>query len=70
MSDEPTIAVSMARKINLGNYESADCFVSISGIKDGMNAAEMESLLDTGKVAWDLVRAALKDEIANTRNAK
>lgn len=63
MNDEPTITVSVARKINLGNYESADYFVSLSGIKAGMTAEEMKPLMDTGKVAWDTVRSALMEQI-------
>jgi hypothetical protein len=66
---EPTIAVSMARKINMGNFESADCFVSLSGIKAGMTPEEMAPLLDTGKVAWDLVRAALAEQVQMSRPA-
>jgi hypothetical protein len=67
MCDEPTITVSMARKINMGNYESADCLVSISGVREGMTADELEPLLDTGKVAWDLVRAALVEQVQQTK---
>lgn len=58
---EPTLTISMARKINMGNYESADCFVSISGVTAGMSAEEMAPLLETGKVAWDQVKMALLD---------
>jgi len=71
MSDEPTITVSVSRKVNMERilsdprfkYESADYFVSISGIKAGMTAEEMAPLLDTGRVAWDVVRAALVEQI-------
>ena len=59
MSEEATITVSVSRKVNLGNYESADYFVSLSGLKAGTTAAEMEPLLETGRVAWERVRAAL-----------
>ena len=56
---EPTISVSMSRKLNLGNYESADCFVSISGVRAGMTADDLGPLMATGKVAWEAVRAEL-----------
>jgi hypothetical protein len=60
---EPTITVSVARKVNKGNYESADFFVSISGITAGMTAEQMKPLLDTGRVAWEQVRAALVEQL-------
>ncbi len=60
---EPTVTVSMARKINLGNYESADCFVSISGVKVDTTPEEMDALLETGKVAWEKVAGALRAEV-------
>ena len=67
---EPTITVSMARKVNMGNYESADCFVSINGVSAGMTAEDMAPLLDTAKVAWDQVRAALVEQVRQTKAAK
>jgi hypothetical protein len=67
MSTEPTITVSVARKINLGNYESADYFVSLSGIPAGTTAEQMKPLLDTGRVAWEQVRAALVEQIKRGR---
>lgn len=70
MSEEPTITVSMSRKINLGNYESADVFVSISGIKAGMETAELEPLLVAGKFGWDLARDALVEQIRITKEKR
>lgn len=67
MADEPTAAVSMAKKINLGNYESAEFFVSVSGIKAGMTAEQIAPLLDTAKMAWDQVREALTEQVRNAR---
>lgn len=68
MNDEPTVAVSMSKKINMGNYESADCFVSVSGIRAGMTAEEIAPLLDTAKIAWDQVKAALAEQVGKTRS--
>lgn len=69
MSDErpPTIAISMSRKINMGNYESAECFVSISGVTEDMTAEQLEPLMETGKVAWELVRARLTEQVRDMR---
>ena len=70
MTDEPTITVSMSRKINLGNYESADVFVSISGIKASMRPEDIEDLLVAGRFGWDAARAALLEQIRITRERK
>jgi hypothetical protein len=71
MTDEPTITVSMSRKVNLGNYESADVFVSISGIKAGATPEDIAPLLVAGRFGWDLAREALVEQIriARTREA-
>ncbi len=65
---EPTISVSMSRKLNLGNYESADCFVSISGVRAGMTADDLSPLMATGKVAWEAVRAELLTGMKRVRD--
>ena len=55
--------MSMSRKVNMGNYESADLFVSLCGVRTDMTAEELAPLMDTAKVAWDLVRAALLEQL-------
>jgi hypothetical protein len=72
MSDdqEPTITVSLARKINTGNYTSADVFVSLSGLKAGMTPADIEPLLVVGKFAWEAAREALLEQIKIARKGK
>lgn len=70
MSDEMTITVSMARKVNMGNFESADCFVSISGIKEGMTAMDIAPLLVAGKFGWEAAREALIEQIRITREKR
>jgi hypothetical protein len=67
MTDEPTITVSMSRKVNLGNFESADCFVSIGGLKAGMTPEEIEPLLVVGRFGWSLAREALIEQIKIAR---
>ena len=70
MTDEPTITVSMSRKLNLGNYESADVFVSISGIKAGATPEDIAPLLVSGKFGWDLAREALVEQIRITKEKR
>ena len=67
---EPTLTISMSRKINLGNYESADCFASISGVRAGMSEEELAPLIETGRVAWEQVKAALLDGMKRVRTVK
>ena len=43
--EEPNVAVSLEMKINLGNYESAGVFVSVSGLRVGATEAEIDELL-------------------------
>jgi hypothetical protein len=64
---EPTVTVSIAFKRNLGNYESVDHFASISGLKAGATPAEIDALLDTGRVAWERIRLALAEQIRKGR---
>lgn len=61
----PTVTVSMSRKLNLGNYESADFFVCITGAHAGMTSEEIAALLTVGKDAWEQVRRSLGEQIRN-----
>lgn len=70
MSEEPTVSVSVAMKVNLGNYESADAFVSVSGLREGATAAEIEGLLDTGKLAWSLMTTRLRDKVTEMKTTR
>ena len=50
-----TISVSM--KVNLGNYESADTFMSVSGIDINTTEKEIADLLDgPTKVSYDVLK--------------
>lgn len=60
---EPTITVSLARKINLGNYESADAFVSVSNLRVGATPDEINEILSVGELAWPLLEKRLAVEI-------
>lgn len=61
---ELTLTVSLSRKINLGNYESADVFMSISGLTAHTSAEEIDELIETtGQLAYRKVAAALVEQI-------
>ena len=64
---QPAVSVSMEMHINLGNYESAKCFVSLSGLHVETSPREMEALLDTGKIAYEAIRARLKEKVKTIR---
>lgn len=53
---EPKLAVSIARRINIGNYESVDIFMAVSGVEPGASDAEIEELLVTGDRAFQLLK--------------
>lgn len=69
MSEQPetTITVSLARKINLGNYESADAFVSVSNLRVGATQEEINEILSVGELAWPLLEARIAHEIIEFR---
>lgn len=59
MTNEIKISMSVSRKVNLGNYESADAFLSLSDVPVGATAEEINAAIVTSKIVFD----ALKDEI-------
>lgn len=59
MTNDIKISMSVSRKVNLGNYESADAFLSLSDVPVGATAEEINAAIVTSKIVFD----ALKDEI-------
>ena len=66
-SQVPTVSVSVSMKVNLGNYESADAFVSVSGLREGTPLEEIEALLETGKLAWGAMTERLAAKVKDLR---
>lgn len=59
-----SISLSVSRKINLGNYESADAFVSISGVTAETTEAEIDALIEgKGALAFQKIAAALNEKV-------
>lgn len=50
------VSVSATQKINLGNYESADVFFSLSNIPSGATEEQIEAALETGEMAFKYVK--------------
>lgn len=65
LQQQPRVSISMSRKINLGNYESTDIFVSLASDVDSDGTiidklmCQVEAMLDT-KVAE--ITATLKEK--------
>jgi hypothetical protein len=67
---EPTglkVGVSISRKINLGNYESAEVWVSLTGIEAGTTQEEMQAALTTGALAYDVLKVAVGEKVKDQR---
>ena len=71
MTDEQgmTLSVSYTRKVNLGNYESADVFFAVSAIPVGASDEEIASALVTGELAYEQVKRAVAMRASEIRNA-
>lgn len=63
----PTVTVSVAMKVNLGNYEAADADEGVSGLEAGATEEQINELLDTGRLAWGLLTKRLGDKVADLR---
>jgi len=53
------VSISLSRKVNLGNYESADAFISLSDVPVGVTEEEIEDALDTGRLVWERMKPRL-----------
>lgn len=56
-----SMTVSLSRKINLGNYESAEVFVSVSGVTAETTEEEVAALL-ANRVVWDALKEELREK--------
>ena len=68
--EEPKLSatISMSRKVNLGNYESADAFISIGGITHQTTDADVLYLLDGPvKDTFDILKDRLRAQVAAMR---
>ena len=76
MDEEPgcpsdaRVSTSLEMKINLGNYESAACFISLSGVPLGASEAEIEALLDTGRIAYDAIKRRIQLQVNALRQQR
>ena len=67
--DQPmTVTLSVARKVNLGNYESADVFMSINNVPLDASHEDIDAALVTGKLTFDVLKVAVTERARELRN--
>ena len=62
-----TVGASVQMKVNLGNYESADAFLSIQNITADTTPEEMDAVIDQQRIAYEKLRVALKEKVRGMR---
>lgn len=68
MEENPIrICMSVSRKVNLGNYESGDVFLSLSDVPVGATSEQVEAALQTSKIVWDVLRAEVNKKAVALR---
>jgi hypothetical protein len=65
-----SLSISVEQKLNLGNYNSAGVFVSMSGVTAETTEDEMNRLLANGRLAWDKLRADLATKVAEIKQRR
>ena len=60
--EESKVTVSVTRKANLGNFESADVFLSLS-LPVGATQADIDAGLETGALMYKSLAAAVNEKI-------
>ena len=71
MTDKLTGTLSISMKVNLGNYESADAFLSVSGVTTETTDAELSELLD-GKMSltYDALKVRMAERVKEFRERR
>ena len=69
MSEEPRVTIAIDQKVNLGNYESGSGGIILSSLPMDVTEAEIEALLDTGRLAYDKMVERLAIKVAEKREA-
>jgi hypothetical protein len=66
MTDE-RITVGVVRKVNLGNYESEEVSVYITGLEEGSSPDAIAGLIRVGEMAFDAIKTELEKKVAKLK---
>ena len=63
------LAIGLSHKINLGNYESAELSLHISGLTESTTSEEIDRLLTNGKLGYEALRTELAQKVMAAKPA-
>ena len=69
-AEKPTVAVSMSRKINLGNYESLDVFLSIGSVTADTSEEEIIEAVNASEIVFEHVRQRIATKVIDIKRRK
>ena len=69
MAEEPRVTIAIDQKLNMGNYESASVGIILSSLPVDITEAEIDALLDTGRLAYGKMVERLAAKVAEKREA-
>ncbi len=61
------VSVSVSKKVNLGNYQSADMFLAVSNIEVGAQPGDIREAIETGELAFVLLEEAIDKKVRALR---
>ncbi len=67
MNDYPSIHITLDRKINLGNYESAAVTIGLSRIPVGATEEQIAQMLETANIGFKVLSAELNKKVAEAK---
>lgn len=66
--DYPNIHVTIDRKVNLGNYESASVSIGLSRVPVGATAEQIDQMLETAGLAYKRLASELNAKVQLVRS--